>query len=155
MDPQLVLRKTAKGREEIDKRTFRVDARRRMLLILIDGRSTAAEVAAKAAHVANPDEMFESLLVEGFVEPGDSPASPGTAGPVQRAPAADLLDAAKRRAVKSLEHLMGPGAEAIALKIERAATREDLLAEAQKAREALRSYLGARQAEEFWNSLQI
>lgn len=155
MDPHLVLRKTAKGREEIDKRTYRVDARRRMLLILIDGRATTAEIATKAAHVANPDEMFESLLAEGFVEPGDGPAPPGTASNAPRGPAGAPLDEAKRRAVKALERLMGPGAEAIALKIERAATREELLAEAQKAREALRSYLGARQAEEFWNSLQM
>ncbi len=50
---------------------------------------------------------------------------------------------------------MGPDGDALAIKLGRAATREDFVAEAQKARVALGAFLGPRKADEFWIALGI
>jgi hypothetical protein len=153
MDPDIVLRKTAKGREEIDKRTFRVDSRRRTLLILVDGQSTAAALAAKAGHIADPLASLQSLWSEGFVEPqaGAQAAQPQVAPPADTS--TESLDQLKRRASASIGRLMGPDGDGLALKLERAASRAEFVAEASRARDALRAFLGPRKADEFWNSL--
>lgn len=164
MDPDLVLRKTAKGREEIEKRTHRVDAKRRTLLILIDGRATAAELAEKTAHIADAYTLLESLLAEGFVEPpgGAMPSGPASRGTVPAAAALATtnlptasLDELRRAACKQIERLMGPDGDSVALKLERAQTLPDFIAEAQKTREILKAFLGPRKADEFWKALGL
>ncbi len=156
MDNESVLQKTAKGREEIEKRTFRVDARRRTLLILIDGRASAGELADKAAHIPDVPALLQSLIDQGFVESltGEAPAAPA-----QPAAATNLagasLDELRRNACRQVERLMGPDGDAIALKLERAATMQEFLAQAQKTREILLAFLGPRKAEEFWKSLGL
>ncbi len=163
MDPDLVLQKTAKGREEIEKRTNRLDSRRRTMLILVDGRSSAGDLAGKAGHIQEPLALLDSLLGEGYVHAGNGAPQAAGSDPVPAAataaggsaPTGQALDLLKRRASKEIERLMGPGGEGVALKLERAATYQDFLVEAHKTRDALQSFLGARKAEEFWNSLQI
>ncbi len=78
MDSDLVFQKTAKGREEIEKRTFRVDAKRRTLLILVDGRSSAGDLAEKTAQMGDAFALLQSLWTEGFVEPMGASAAPLT-----------------------------------------------------------------------------
>jgi hypothetical protein len=63
------------------------------------------------------------------------------------------LDQLKRAACKAIGRLMGPDGDSLALKLERAPTREAFFAEAARTRAALGSFLGPRQAEEFWKSL--
>lgn len=157
MDPEIILRKTAKGREEIEKRTYRVDSRRRTLLILVDGQASAAAVAGRAGHLADPLASLQSLWTEGFVEPvGGAAAGPAPRSVPADAPAgAESLDDLKQRASAAIGRLMGPGGDGLALKLERAGSRAELVAEAHKAREALRAFLGPRKADEFWNSLGI
>jgi hypothetical protein len=111
------------------------------LLILVDGRSSGSELAAKMTHIAEPLALLQSLLSEGFLEPAE--------------PTGASLEELKRKASTEIERLMGPNGEAIALELERAATRQEFLAEAQKAREAMRAHLGPRKADEFWKSLGI
>lgn len=69
MNPELVFQKSDKGREEIAKRTFRLEARRRTLLILVDGRSDAANLAEKAAQLGDAAALLQTLWAEGFIEP--------------------------------------------------------------------------------------
>lgn len=164
MDPDLVLHKTAKGREEIEKRTHRVDAKRRTLLILIDGRATAAELAEKTAHIADAYTLLETLLAEGFVEPPGDALPSGSASrsvvPAAAAPAAatmptQSLDELRRLACKQVERLMGPDGDSVALKLERAENMQDFVAQAQKTREILKAFLGPRKADEFWKVLGL
>lgn len=69
MNPDQVFQKTDKGREEIARRTFRLEARRRTLLILVDGRSDAANLAEKAAQLGDAMAQLQTLWTEGFIEP--------------------------------------------------------------------------------------
>jgi hypothetical protein len=151
MHPDNVLQKTAKGRDEIEKRTHRIDSKRRTLLIMVDGRSSAAAIAGKAAHIADGLGLLQSLWTEGFVEPvGEIRAEVAASPPPQ---SGRSLDELKRAATGAIGKLMGPDGDTLSLKLERAQTSEAFFAEAAKAREALRSFLGPRQAEEFWKSL--
>ena len=148
MHPENVFRKTPKGREEVEKRTARIDHKRRTLLIMVDGRANAAAIAAKAAHIPDGMALLQSLWTEGFVEPvGAAVAEIAPIG------GGRPLEELKRAACRAIERLMGPDGDAIALRIERAATPEAFLAEAAKARDALGAFLGPRQAAEFWRSL--
>jgi len=148
MHPENVFQKTQKGREEIEKRAFRIDHKRRTLLIMADGRSNAAALAGKAAHIPDAMALLQSLWTEGFVEPVGA-ALAEVAQPLSGRPLEEL----KRIACGTIERLMGPDGDAIALKIERTQSPAAFFAEAAKARDALRAFLGPRQADEFWKAL--
>jgi hypothetical protein len=154
MDPGTVLQKTAKGREEIEKRTFRVEARRRMLLVMVDGHADAAEIAARSPH-PEAAGLLDALLAEGFVEPVHDTGGAAAVHPGNAAIPAGELEAVKTRACREIERLMGPDGDALALKLERARTPEEFAVEARKAREALQAFLGPRKADEFWRVLGI
>ena len=154
MNPDNVFQKTAKGREEIEKRTLRIDHKRRTLLILVDGQASAEALAAKAAHIPDAMALLQSLWTEGFVEPaGAAGAKASFAAQVAPPSSGKSLEELKRVAAKTIERLMGPDGDALAIKIERAPNLDAFFAEAARAREALRAFLGPRQAEEFWQSL--
>jgi hypothetical protein len=171
MNPKSVFQKTEKGRDEIAKRTHRLDSRRRMLLIVVDGLSDAETLADKVAHLDNALELLESLSAEGFVEqtggaepaeppprpapPRGAPATLRAAEPPPASPSALPLEALKRSAVSQIDRLMGPGGEALALKLEAASTREAFLAEARKVHQALVASVGGRKAEDFARSLGL
>lgn len=167
MNPESIPQKTEKGREEVAKRTYRLEARKRTLLILVDGRTDAAALAAKAAHLEDASAILDELAAQGFIEatggaqPAAAPAAPaaGAARAVAAdgaaAPGAPPLEALKRTAVLQIERLMGPDGEALALRIEKAATRDEFYAEARKVHAAMVSFLGARKAEAFATALRL
>ena len=69
MNPELVLRKTDKGREEIATRTHRLDAKRRRVLIIVDGHSSAGRPRRKGRrHRRRRWTLLDALLAEGFIE---------------------------------------------------------------------------------------
>lgn len=157
----MVLQKTAKGREEIEKRTFRIDSRRRTLLILVDGKASAAELAQKAGHIGEAVPLLGTLLAEGFVEPAGGHKLADILAP-SRAPAAPSgagtgtdLAQLKRKAGAELVRLMGPDGDAFALRLEKADTLADFTVQAAKARDVLRAVAGARKADEFWSALGL
>lgn len=165
MNPKSVLQKTDKGRDEIAKRTYRLEARKRTLLILVDGRLEAEAIAEKAAHIEAPMDLLQALFADGFVEvagagggAAQAPSAPakavpppaGAPAPGAPAPGAPLpLEALKRNAVIQIEKLMGPDGAMLALKIEGATSREEFFVEARKVHQALGSFLGSRQADAF------
>ena len=61
-----IYRKTEKGRLEVDTRTHRLSPRLRAALILVDGQRSQAELAKL---VASNADVFDTLVVEGFIEP--------------------------------------------------------------------------------------
>ncbi len=155
MTSDLVLRKTAKGREEIDKRLHHIDSRRRTLLILVDGRASVDEVAKRAAHIEDAAALLQQLHAEGFVEPVDGSRPLAPTANSDAAASSDSLATVKRRACREIERLMGPGGEPIALELERAATHQEFLEAARKARDAIGAILGPRKAAQFWQALEI
>src|SRR5580658_4690221 len=69
MDPRTIYVKTAKGIGEIKNKTNHLPGKVRRLLIRVDGRSSASEIAGKISNLseAKRREAFEKLLEEGFI----------------------------------------------------------------------------------------
>lgn len=118
--------KTADGQNEIETRARRISPRLRSALILVDGKRTDEELAKL---IQQSEETLQALLDTGLIEvtarsaarsaprePAPEPAPPPTA------PAMSLVEFETRRrdAVRAVTDLLGPQAETLALKIERA-----------------------------------
>lgn len=139
-----VYRKTPKGIQEIETRAFRLTPRLRSALILVDGRRSDADL--RKLVTVGFDEAIDVLVQQGFIEPsGDVPTprpAAAAASPVPAAPAApaapDLrppvasagtagdFAALRRDAVKALNDLLGPMAESLAIRMERARSGAEL-----------------------------
>jgi hypothetical protein len=129
-----VYRKTAKGQAEIETRAHRLLPRLRQALILVDGRRTDAELAPMVADAAT---TLGRLLDDGFIEAigttidvplpvvaaAPPQAPPETAAPVRKAPSVDAL---RRDAVRALNDLLGPAADSLSIKLERARSMAEL-----------------------------
>lgn len=122
LDSNSVLRKTEAGVNAIKLRDRALTPKSRMLLIVVDGSKSVAELLKP---MANPDEarqLLGELLAAGFVEALDLPKPAMTPAPLKAAPAGapdDTLKPMIRRASRLLEDLLGPDAEALCLQIER------------------------------------
>ncbi len=123
--PNSVLRKTEAGMNAIKLRDRALTPKSRMLLIVVDGAKSIAELLKP---LPNPDEarqLLGDLLSAGFVEalelPKPAPAPVPAAVPLKAAPAGadDTLKPMIRRASRLLEDLLGPDAESLCLQIER------------------------------------
>ncbi len=135
-------RKTAKGLAEMATRANKLQPRFRTALILVDGRRSEAELSSMLPHEA--DETLRWLTDSGFIEvdhasanasqwgsatPGGTTSEPDAGvtprevvPPSARKPIAQI----QRDAVRELTELVGPVAEGISLKIEKARSREEL-----------------------------
>lgn len=156
-----VYRKTAKGQSEIETRAHRLPPRLRGALILVDGRRSDEELAKLIP--AEPQATLAHLLDEGFIEPVS--ATPAPAAPVDRStsvrpterqasppPAATRevpVEALRRDAVRFLNDQLGPAAEFLALRIERARSVSELRPLLATAVQTLRGARGAAVAETF------
>lgn len=136
MDQNAVLSKTAKGKEEIDTRKYKLDQRLRSVLITVNGKLTAGELAKQFASMADIDALLEKLLREGFVqEPTDDAAR---------------LKQAQTELVALIAASLGPAGDGIAMKIEGAKTIEELRGYLESHRAGLDGALGKANAPAFW-----
>jgi hypothetical protein len=78
MDPSVVLAKTEKGKDEIGARRYGLPQAMRHALILVDGRSTVAQLLQKGSMIPGIAEALDALLRDGFVRPASGAA--GSAG---------------------------------------------------------------------------
>ena len=74
---ETVFAKTAKGHEEIEKRSHGLPQGLRQLLILIDGRVTFGELTARNPSIGDINAKLDALIEQGYV----TVATPGTAAP--------------------------------------------------------------------------
>jgi membrane protein involved in colicin uptake len=124
-----IFRKTAKGVTEIETRAHRLAPRMRSALIMVDGKRSDADLRPLIQQ--QPDETLAALAEQGFIEvlaaapdaAQASRAAPAAAAPAR--PAADF-EARRRAAVRGLNDQLGPLAETLAIKIERARTADEL-----------------------------
>lgn len=161
MELDAIYRKTQKGLAEMASRTYRLPARERSVLILVDGKSPAREIIDKAKHFGNAEAFFAALIDGGFIEPGAAPAAastPAASVPAQaiaplpgRPDAERSLVAAKGYATSFLIKAVGPQADMMTGEIEACADRGQFLKVLEKYREVVRVAGGGRKAEEFWN----
>lgn len=150
-----VYRKTAKGQAEIATRTHHLPPRLRQALILVDGRRSDEELKRM---LPQGEEALRRLSDDGFIEsvgvtatPVAAPAAAAASAPVpqQSAPVPPFGEQLKREVVRSLTDLVGPMAEGLALKVERARDSEELRALIEQAHGLIRDVRGSFQATAF------
>src|SRR5512134_3773358 len=124
MDLNAILAKTAKGTEELATRKHRLEQRKRALLIVINGKATAAELMKKFEAMGDISPMLEQLLADGFVAAAAAAAPAGA--PAAPAPAKDDFAAVRARLVRAITDALGPDGDAIAQKMEACASRQEL-----------------------------
>jgi hypothetical protein len=129
-----IYRKSAKGLREIETREHRLPPRLRSALILVDGKRSDAELNAM---VMQPAQTLAALLEQGFIEvagttavreasrPATAPAAAAAPGRTAAAGVADF-ESRRRAAVRELNELLGPAAESLAIRIEKAKSLEEL-----------------------------
>ena len=130
MEPGLVFARTPKAALELGSRGQGLPLRRRQLLILFDGRRTLAELAR---FVALPELLAwtEALQRDGYIVRREASTPAGT--PSQPVAPPDLslaqtLQELRERLRRALLDMTGPHGEAMAGRIERAASLEELRA---------------------------
>lgn len=143
-----IFRKTDKGSEEMKSRAHGLPNRMRPLLILVDGKLSAEELSRRAPDPVAAVEQLQALLDGGFIE-----AVGGAAAAAPVAAAADL-PATRRRVVKALYDNLGPDADGMAVRVEKAATPEDLHAAIEWALKGVEAMRGARGVEKVRAAIQ-
>lgn len=91
--------KTAKGREEIATRIYRLAPRLRTLLVMVDGKHAIGDLLSNVAGLGLNETSVTDLLEEGFIAPASvaapaAPVAPEAAPPVQEAAVAAPAGAA-------------------------------------------------------------
>jgi hypothetical protein len=154
-----LFRKTAKGQTEIETRAHRLTPRLRGLLILVDGKRDRAALAAMVPQQL--EELLQELSTQGFIEafegakssapaspPPPPPASPPPPPPAALSPQAEF-EKLRRDAVRALNDALGPAAETVAMRIEKARSMEELRPLLGQAAQAMNSMRGRAAAEAF------
>ncbi len=163
MDSDDIFTKSAKGIEEIEKRSYHLDFRHRTALIQVDGRS---EVGALLAKIPGDGlALLGELARDGFIAHADgreavalataAPATIATAPPAtpQASPRTKFdLGIARQRASQSIEMLLGPDGDALAVAIERTTTIAEFTTRAERAHDIIGQMRGPARAKEFWDS---
>jgi len=69
-----IYKRTAKGEEEIKKRTFKLDHEHRFVLIMIDGVATAENIISRSSEHWNAKQCLFDLETKGFIQNTDTSA---------------------------------------------------------------------------------
>jgi hypothetical protein len=127
-----IYRKTPLGVAEIESRALKIPQRLRSLLIMIDGKRSAASLAA----MAQAEECIAALHAQGLIEPAAVAETPAASAPSATpkpaskpaAKPAPKFENTRRLIVRELNDALGPAAETLAIKMERARDTAELLA---------------------------
>ena len=148
MSPNSVLSKTQKGTREIETRENKLDHRLRALLIMVNGRATAGELAKKFEQIGDVSPMLQQLAAQGLIEVAGGapaaaapPAAPGAPGELKPAQVALCI---------LLRDLLGPDADVVTAKIEGCKSLAELRTYLGENREMLNDWLGKSKAAQFW-----
>jgi hypothetical protein len=132
MNLQAVLQKTDKGVEEIKTRAHKLEQRLRMLLIVVNGKVTGAELVKQFETVGDITPMLEQLVAQGFVREAGGGA-------------AQFKDI-RTRLAQALTDAMGPAGDAIVMQLEACKSLDELRAFVERHGERLQGAYGARVA---------
>jgi hypothetical protein len=155
-----VYQKTFKGVAEIETRANRLPPRLRNALILVDGRRSDDELRQLLG--PNSDDTLHALAEQGYVEgavPQVRPSAPSPAAsaptptPTPKAQTAPVrepgFEATRREAVRVLTDMVGPMAESLALRMERAPSPAELRPLLEVGHQIIRNTRGAALAANF------
>jgi hypothetical protein len=151
----LIYRKTAKGHTEIETRAHRLPPRLRSALILVDGRRDVNDL--KPLITQQAEEALSSLAEQGFIEAvGSSTRSASPAPASAPAPAAATaskggndFDSTRRAAVRELNDQLGPAAENLSIKMEKARNLVELMPLLVQGAQSIAAMRGRSAAEAF------
>ncbi|HVQ04698.1 MAG TPA: hypothetical protein VMT14_14350 [Burkholderiaceae bacterium] len=153
-----IFRKTDKGVDEIATRANRLVPRLRTALILVDGTRNEGELGQLIKQ--HPSETLEELLTLGYIEVAsvaEPPPKKSTAAE-EASPKKAAAEAAsgekpfpafRAEAVRAFNDLTGPAGEALAMKMEKATSREQLGPLLQTAFQIISNARGNQAAVEF------
>jgi len=160
MELNAVYKKTQKGLEEMAQRTV-LGMRERTLLVMVDGKTTAADLLARAHHMPDPQGLLAKLIDGGFIAvdtsvaaaPSAAPAATGAASTV--APTEQrLMQELMRYAEHFLDEVLGPQADVLAEAIDKCKTLPELRVRLEKTRDAIAGMGKKRRSEEFWANVE-
>ncbi|MBX3671462.1 MAG: hypothetical protein KF776_00675 [Burkholderiales bacterium] len=152
LDESLVFHKTQAGANEIATPVHALPPKLRRALIMVDGAKSVAELSA----MFRPGEAAAILLelqAKGLVslsggeiaKAAEAPPAPDSAAGLPR----ERFEEIRREAMREISHRLGPNGDALALKIERCATPQELRVALREAEKILASFLGAEYGRTF------
>jgi hypothetical protein len=116
MNPGEVYTKTDKGRDEIASRRYGLPQPLRFALILVDGRSTVAQLLERGAGLQSLDDSLEMLSEMGFIRRADMPES--AAAPVVSGATGTPVGAGKRELIELANRLLREKSAKVVRKLE-------------------------------------
>ena len=149
MDLKAILSKTAKGLEEIETRKYRLEQRKRAVLIVVNGKASAAELMQKFEAVGDISPLLEQLLADGFVAVGAAAASKASAAAPAPAASDGDFPGVRAQLARAITDALGPEGDAITEKVEACRTRQELKNYLDTRRAILEVALG-RKGAAFW-----
>ena len=150
-----MLAKTAKGAEELKSRAHGLAQKLRSLLIMVDGASTAGDLLAKFGGIPEVEVGLQALVDQGFVEIGGAPmAAPAPAAPAAApAPPAGAAPQTRQQAMSALTRMLhdaiGPDADMLTGRLEKAKTRAEFIIAVERCTEMLAALAGKARAQAF------
>jgi hypothetical protein len=167
MKENFIYARTEKGAAEIAQRSQAIPARARSLLMMIDGKTTGAQLLDKLAAFPNSAEFLQLLEDGGYIAPVGGPAAGGAPAPVAAAVAAPVakpaagaeaggsgIGAAKRFMTRSLHEIFGPDADSLTGKVDKAQTVAELREVALKHKDLIASMASRGKSEAYWRGIE-
>ena len=167
----MYFKKTDKGQAEIEAAVRQLPQRLRMVLVLIDGKHSAADLQQMLA-AATP-EALRSLLDDGYIAAAPAPARRSSSGQKSTAPAAapesvfkasampsrfdvaarpgneDATDEQRAQIERSLRRALGPTADSLIETVRQARKVSELIEVLKTAQRAISNARGKEIADEF------
>lgn len=157
-DRNAIYQKSAKGSQAIAARDQALPQKLRSLLILVDGKRTADELAKLAGALGDTGQLLGLLQQHGYIEEvaNTAPAPLTTSAPAPLAAARRVatLQEAQRFAVRRLTDIMGPTGETLCLRIEATRNAQDFMQAVRTAEKVLRDFGGSELATNFMREVQ-
>jgi len=146
MNPESVLEKTTKGAEEIETRKHKLDAKLRPILIAVNGKLKASELATQFAPLGDVSALLDDLVKQGFIRTvaGSAPLAADDPATVRRV----LAEVAR-----SISDALGPDGDGFNMKVEAAKSLAEVKAFLESRRELLTSAMGKQKAPQFWEKI--
>lgn len=143
-----IYRKTRIGQAEIETRALRLLPRLRNLLIVVDGKRDEAALQALLGYppAAALNELLSFGLVEAVQQRAPALASAGGDSVPSTQPTplgAAAFNLLRKEAVRALNEALGPAAETLAIRMEKATSEAELRPLLQRAAQMLAAVRGA------------
>lgn len=129
MNLQAVLKKTGKGLEEIETRRHKLERKLRTLLIVVNGKTTGADLMNQFEQIGDVRPMLEQLLVGGFIEAA--------------APAVEFKEI-RIQLAQALTDALGPAGDPIVMRLEACKSPQEARAFVESQRPMLETAVGPR-----------